>query len=347
MKRFVGRHNWMQVAYSAADVRKIVGANKLAVIVGVEVDDPGGFALARKPPSAAQARAEVRRLHAKGVRYVFPVHLIDNYFGGTAIEEDEFARANRFHFGHWWKLGCAAKNDGVRHEVKSGWDLFKSFKLGGAGGTQPIPECDTGHVNTRGLQPAGRAFLDEAMKLGMIIDIDHMSQKTVTETLAHTATKAGAYPLVSGHNGPRHSGGSENNRTDAQYSAIRARGGLAGVGWSEKDALGWLALARRVAKTGVPITLGSDINGLVKQPGRRPGCIQRKCVKYSAAFPMARTGTKTWDYNAEGVAHIGLFPDFLRDVETLHGHDVVNKLFNGAEAFAVMWERAEKISRAL
>lgn len=358
LKKFVAKHPWMEIAYSAADVRRIVGEqDKLAVIIGVELDDIGNFVKDRVKPSPATVRAEIRRLHGLGVRYAFPVHLIDNYFGGTAVYEDDVNRANCWHYGDWWKLRCTNGSGrdelGIKHNVGAGWDLFVSMKLGHCGGTAPVPKCGAGqgHVNLRGLTEEGKAAIAEMMRLGMIIDVDHASLKTLHDILEYTKTPAGGYPLVSGHNGlrpgtegipvkPGHPG-NENQRTRAQYLELAARKGMAGVGWGAMRADEWHQLVKAVAATGVPIALGSDINGLVVQPKPRAGCSQNNaCVTYSASFPKP----DQWDYNRDGVAHIGLFPDALRDVETQPGGtETVDKLFNAAEAFAVMWERAESL----
>jgi microsomal dipeptidase-like Zn-dependent dipeptidase len=358
LKKFVAKHPWMEIAYSAADVRRIVGEkDKMAVIIGVDLDDMGDFLVKKSKPSAAAARAEVKRLHGLGVRYAFPIHLIDNFFGGTAVYEDEVNRANCFHQGDWWKLRCtggAGRDEaGIKHQVGAGWDAFKTMKLGHCGGTAPVPKCKDGegHMNTKGLTPEGKAAISEMMRLGMIIDIDHTSLKTLHDILEHTKTPAGGYPLVSGHNGlrsgvdgvpvkPGHPG-NENQRTKEQYTEIANRKGLAGIGWGALRSDDWHKLVRAVAGTGVPLALGSDINGLVVQPSPRAGCKPgNECVTYSAQFPKP----DRWDYNQDGVAHVGLFPDILRDVETQPGGaQTVDSLFNGAEAFAVMWERAESL----
>lgn len=449
--RFVGKHKqWMEIARSASDLRRIVEQNKLAVIVGVELDDIGNFVWDRKAPTEAQVRAEIRRLHGLGVRYVFPVHLTDNLFGGTAAYEDEVARANRFQTGKWWDLECS-RGEGITKRIQSGNDLFKLMKLGDAGGHIPLPNCKPGegHKNRLGLLPLGRAAINEMMKLGMIIDIDHMSQKMVGDVLAFTrGTPGGAYPLVSGHNGLRGSNGNENGRTQAQYQELAARGGLAGVGFGDSDARTFLKNAAAVAAIssgGKPlqITLGSDINGMVVMPrspecqaprdqtvtvpgdawghppaqlrcssgeiqvrSARIGCLDiqksgnltsivrnacngkkscsykaptpaeytragvqaatrtfctqameiiyqcvepaaKACVDYSS-FPMAKMGTRSWNYNEEGVVHIGLFPDFLKHIEGLPGGPrLVDQLYNGAEGFAQMWAKAEAVGRSV
>ena len=58
---------------------------------------------------------------------------------------------------------------------------------------------------------------------------------------------------------------------------------------------------------------------------------------------MSATGTKTWNYNEEGVAHYGMLADFLRDINGLDGgRAVIDGLNRSAEDFARMWERCER-----
>jgi microsomal dipeptidase-like Zn-dependent dipeptidase len=354
MKRLVARHkDFMEIAYSSADLRRIVSQDKLAIILGSEVDDIGNFAWSKKEPSRGEVKAEIDRLYKQGIRYVFPVHVIDNYFGGTAMYEGEFPRASKYHFGQWPKIICADKSDGITNRFTNGWDVIKTFALGDAGGSFPTPTCKDGigFKNARGLTELGKFALDEMMARGMLIDIDHGSQKTVDEIVHHANLKKGGYPLVSGHNGlrddnPRNPDIHENTRTAGQYKAIVANHGVAGIGMGESTAQQFIASVRRAqaAAPGLRVNLGSDINGFVIMPGPEK-CEGDKCVKYSAEFPKAKMGSKEWDYNTDGVAHIGLFPDFLRKVELLGGQDVVDQLFEGAEGVALMWEQAEKVSK--
>ena len=59
-------------------------------------------------------------------------------------------------------------------------------------------------------------------------------------------------------------------------------------------------------------------------------------------LPPATTGLRTWDYNQVGVAHYGLLPDFLMDVQSLQGGAaVVNQMFDGAQYFYDTWYLAE------
>jgi microsomal dipeptidase-like Zn-dependent dipeptidase len=354
MKKMVDKPQnkaWMEIAYTAADLRRIVGQDKLAVILGSEVDDIGNFAWSKREPTRSEVRSEIDRLYATGIRYIFPVHVIDNHFGGTAMYEAEFPRASKYHFGQWPSIICATPSDGITSRFSHDWDVVKTFALGDAGGSFPVPSCAAGmgYKNARGLTPLGAFALDEMMSRGMLIDIDHGSQATVNAILTQTGNKPGGYPVVSGHNGLRGTSGPEvheNTRTALQYQNIVAKGGIAGVGFGDSTARGFIEEVRRVLRVSptLPINLGSDINGFVVMP-KAENCKPDKCVKYDASFPMARMGTKTWNYNDDGVAHIGLFPDFLRAVENDGGRDVVNKLFDGAENVATMWERAESVGR--
>jgi hypothetical protein len=62
----------------------------------------------------------------------------------------------------------------------------------------------------------------------------------------------------------------------------------------------------------------------------------------------SETGDRTWDYNFDGVAHYGMFVDFLRDVRTWGGTATItgkqifdDQMMYGAENFYRMWLKAE------
>jgi microsomal dipeptidase-like Zn-dependent dipeptidase len=348
MKAFVGRHrDFMEVALTPADLRRIARANKIAVVLGVEIDSIGNFNKTRTVTNAA-VTAELRRLHAKGVRYIFPVHVIDNGFGGTAVYQNLFNISNYREFGSFWDLECSRPGENIGHRfVVEGFDAavagVKATKLGidifRNPPNPPVCTVGTGHVNRRGMTAQGQFALKEMMRLGMLIDLDHMSRKTVEQALALAEAVPGGYPLSSGHNGMRAPGGSENSRTPAQVRRIAALGGMFGVGSDGIDAPTFVrnygAVAASMSHRGVG--LGTDLNGLVKGPPPRAGSIQ-----YAAAFPKSRTGTREWDYNTDGVAHYGMLADFLRDLRSIPGGAAVERtLMLSAEHFAQSWERCE------
>ena len=55
-----------------------------------------------------------------------------------------------------------------------------------------------------------------------------------------------------------------------------------------------------------------------------------------------QTGSRTWNFNVDGLAHVGLLPDLFADLEVL-GVDPndLEPIFNSAEGYVRMWERAE------
>ena len=53
------------------------------------------------------------------------------------------------------------------------------------------------------------------------------------------------------------------------------------------------------------------------------------------------TGTKTYDFNVDGLAHIGLLPDMIADLEVVGlDESKIEPLFRGAEAYVDMWDKA-------
>jgi hypothetical protein len=57
-------------------------------------------------------------------------------------------------------------------------------------------------------------------------------------------------------------------------------------------------------------------------------------------FDRQRTGTRTFDINRDGVAHYGLYPDWVEDLRMVAGDEIVDDLVRGPEAYLQMWERA-------
>jgi microsomal dipeptidase-like Zn-dependent dipeptidase len=350
IKSFVGRHsNFMEVAYSSADVARIVKADKLAVVVGVEIDNIGNLNQV-KTLDANAVNAEIDRLYQEGVRYIFPIHVIDNPFGGTAVYEGAFNMSNYHITGNFWNLECANPADGINYRYQpDGFDvavaLVKATKLGIDAFRNPPdpPTCPAGDENSKGLTRMGSYAIRQMMRHGMLIDIDHMSQKSANEALSIAEMiPGGGYPLFSGHNTPRGSGGdSENQRTPQQYGRIAKLGGMAGVGTAGRDAYTWLQLYGMVVQQmhQQSEALGTDLNGLVKGMPPRRG----SQISYSPFFPKSSLGARQWDYNRDGVPHYGMIPEFLMDAKTgTNGTYLIDKnLMYGAETFFEAWQKCE------
>lgn len=113
------------------------------------------------------------------------------------------------------------------------------------------------------------------------------------------------------------------------------------------------------------VALGSDFNGMTQHPGPRfgsqacknsatglsDGGPQTNPVQYPFTIPgfgtfdKQVTGDRTFNFNNDGLAHVGLVPDFLADLKNVGVSDAdLDPLFNSAEAYIQMWERAEAAS---
>ncbi|HEX6715222.1 MAG TPA: hypothetical protein VF066_17660, partial [Thermoleophilaceae bacterium] len=99
------------------------------------------------------------------------------------------------------------------------------------------------------------------------------------------------------------------------------------------------------------IGYGADMNGFGGQGAPRTGA--KNPVKYpfksfdgSVTLDRPKTGERTWDINVDGVAHYGLYPDWVEDLRIQAGDEIVDDLARGAEAYLQMWERAVGVRSA-
>ena len=373
MKELFARHtDFLEIAFTSADLRRIVSAGKLAVIIGVEMDNIGNFYNPADPkgatynpnPSEAQVRAEIDRLYDLGVRYIFPIHITNNLFGGTALYNSGFNVANKYNTGAPFVPEVVSNAGGItfvlehpfqplRQGVVANFFMFltgpilpphimpdhvENYPF------PPAPVPNVGHRNSLGLTPKGEAAIRYMMKKGMLIDIDHMSEKAVTAALS-IATSYG-YPLNSGHNGFRNINdihgkiANENGRTNQQVQSIYSLGGMLGLGHGG-SALTFLRSYRfGLTLTGnQPIAIGTDVNGFFPLPG--PPASEGR-ITYGANFIKPSMGNKVWDFNDDGMAHYGMLPDFIESWKSVGmSASELNAFFSSAERFARMWEKCD------
>ncbi len=362
MTDFVKDSDFMEIARTPIDLMRINRANKLAIILGVETEDFGDllrrYNYSSDPRLEQYVREEIRSLYQDyGVRYIFPIHLTNSLFGGSALYDDAFFLANKYYTGqhHYIEKDARVQYKLNGHILDD--ELKKGLKWRGLSELlDDIPfyyDLNTlsGDKNAFGLFPLGRIAIDEMMKLGMIIDIDHMSQKAVEDVLQ--IAELNDYPLVSGHNGLG-SGilSSENTRTIDQYRRINELGGIIGLGHgdhAENFVKQYQTIKSQIK--GIQIAMGSDANGLYKLPtvsnyARIPDYLQN----------VSNYGSRTFSYNIDGVAHYGLFTDYIRSWQYISDDPTTNYIerpmsnndicnFKSmAESFIRMWMKCEEKS---
>ena len=261
MKELAAKHSdFMQIAYTPAEARQIVGQGKLAVILGVELDSlfachekPGliseqGVPL-KTPCTDAWVAQELDRLYKEGVRHVFPIHLIDNEFGGTAMYRASFARYQNWFRGENMVPDTADANQQVYLSIDQGWDTIDDT-LGPAlanlgSGTGNFSFGKGPHVNSKGLRPIGERTIEKMWDKGMMVDIDHMSELAMNRVIVMARDRG--LSILSGHTGFRELQfnsaqtsiaakiGSENNKSTDGVKAIHSVGGTIGIGTAPSD----------------------------------------------------------------------------------------------------------------
>ena len=59
-----------------------------------------------------------------------------------------------------------------------------------------------------------------------------------------------------------------------------------------------------------------------------------------------RSGQRVYDINMDGVAHYGLYPDWIEDLRKhRRARTIVDDMARGPEAYLQMWERADGVQR--
>ncbi|MDQ3287574.1 MAG: dipeptidase [Pseudomonadota bacterium] len=246
IRQMVDENDFMEVALTGAGARAIVERGRLAVVLGVELDT--------LTPADLTSLVEV-----DGVRFVTPVHMVDNAFGGAAAYEMMFSALNGVigapAFGgvpQPYSLMDDANTDFFLRPLMEpdnaavdrltnsmfGWRPFGSPCAADATiGSDPMRPGCIGKRNRLGLAAGGGPIRD-LISRGVMVDLAHMSQQSQTDSLA--IAEAMNCPVVNSHTGMRAdvfdasvpNGGLGNERAMRASDARRllALGGVIGVG---------------------------------------------------------------------------------------------------------------------
>jgi microsomal dipeptidase-like Zn-dependent dipeptidase len=318
---------WFRLVFDPGQARAVIARGDLAVVIGIESSDLFGCSELRGRPQCT--REQITRgldlYHRLGVRTLFPVHWIDNAFGGAALEGGGSGQAIA-------SLNVAQTGEPFRTESCRRPGEIEQPSANGAG-----PIC-----NSLGLTSLGAYAIRQMMARHMMIEADHMSEKMRDSVIA--IAQAHRYPLISSHNG---TGGAW---SAAQLGAVYRLGGLVAVTPDAAPRLAAKVLAlERYQRTGqhLGVGLGTDTGGLGSLPAPRTDAalhpLQYPFRSFGGrvSFVRQRTGDFTYDLNADGVAHYGLLPDLVADIQQGHGdRRALPILFRSAEAYLETWQRA-------
>ena len=230
----------VEVALTAADVRRLARDGKLAALIGVE----GGHVILND-------LGVLRSLYALGVRYMT-----------------------------------------LTHSVSHDW-----------------ADSSAGPVRWHGLNEFGREVVREMNRLGMLVDVSHVSEETLEDVL-----EVSSRPVIASHSGARALCDHPRNLTDAQLRALAAHGGVVMVNFYpaflDDEYRKRVEAAERAAKPKVS-ALGSAY--LDDQPGLTSALWQLEADLHREL--PAPGITRVADHiehiaRVAGIDHVGLGSDF-------------------------------------
>ena len=342
---------WFRIVTNPFDARRVINDGKLAVILGIEVSRLFDCRLNNGRPECnrAQIDRQLDEVYKLGVRDMELVNKFDNALGGVAGDAGQTGtavnQANKRETGAYWDMQTCDRhehgaNDREQTTAAQGGrdDLagngFNAFAPAGTAPVYPPPP----HCNTLGLSDLGTYLIREMAKKGMIVDPDHLSVRARQEVL--TVLEAERYSgVISSHTWS----------TPDALPRIYDLGGIVTpyAGDSKKFVKAWRdTKPMRNRSYYFGFGYGADANGFGAQGAPREGgnvTYPFKSFDGKVTINRQRSGQRTFDINTDGVAHYGLYPDWIEDLRKQAGNGIVNDMVRGSEAYLQMWERAEGV----
>jgi microsomal dipeptidase-like Zn-dependent dipeptidase len=306
---------WFRLVYDPRQARRVIERGKLAVVIGVEASDPFGCSERGGVPQCDQAAIDrgLARYQQLGIRTMFIAHWVDNAFAGAALEG-----------------GAKGSFIGAMNIAQTGSPFL----------TGSCPEAGQGdQCNSRGLTDLGRYLVGKLIDDHMLIEADHLSERARLEVFDIAAARH--YPLLSSHN---NTGGFW---TPDDLRRLHALGGY--VSATPDQAAKLAAKIDDLHSYGFSgVGLGTDTGGFAALPApeadasTNPLRYPFRSYDGHVRFGRQRTGTRTFDINSDGVAHYGLMPDLLANVQRSGGGAAAMRaLFSSAQAYLSTWQRAD------
>jgi hypothetical protein len=347
---------WYRIVTTPDEARRAINAGKLAVVMGIETSVPFGCTQKLGVPDMRCSKATIDRqldeVRAMGVTQMELVNKFDNALSGVAGDEGATGylvnSANTLETGSPWRMQTCNPNDPEVHdkdqdnsvpvEMAAQDALFGAVAKASGINLPAVPVYPAKHhCNSLGLTDLGEHTIRGLAKRHMLFDPDHMSVK---------ARKA-SLDLIESMN---YSGvmSSHSWSTPDAYPRIYADKGF--IAPYAGDSNGFVEKWKRHLTWVNPQTywgfgFGADINGLGAQGDPRPDAASNPVTYPFTTIGGVKvdkqvSGERTYDINEDGVAHYGLYPDWIQDLKMQAGDDIVKDMARGSEAYLQMWERA-------
>jgi microsomal dipeptidase-like Zn-dependent dipeptidase len=338
---------FFQIVTDPFQARRVIAEGKLAVVMGIEVSklfDCGEYNEVAQCDKA-QIDRQLDEVYGLGVRDMELVNKFDNALAGVAGDGGTTGAVvnsgNKYVTGHYWKLetckGVAQDRPqptapGMERDSLAG-NAIQAFL---PPGTLPLYSAPP-HCNTRGLTALGEHLVRRMMDRQMIIDPDHLGV-LARDHLLNIVESRRYSGIISSHSW---------STPDALPRIYRLGGVVTPYGGSSTSFVkAWRETKpMRDPRFYFGFGYGADMGGFGAQGG--PRGLTANMVRYpfksfdgGITLDRQRSGQRLFDINLDGVAHYGLFPDWIEDLRKLAGDEIVKDMSHGAEAYVQMWERA-------
>lgn len=171
---------WFRIVTSASQARQVISEGKMAVFLSLELDTlfdctedyigryEAGLMSEEDMNSHLNAiEAQIDEFYAMGIRSVFPVHALNNGFGGCQLYQGElFSIMNYMNRGDFYQPEPALNNRVYYKQPKAN-----------------IDGSVLGHQNSIGLSKTGEWLIRKLIEKKYVIEVDHMADKTFNAVL--------------------------------------------------------------------------------------------------------------------------------------------------------------------
>jgi len=354
------RGGWLEIAETPEEASELIASGKMALVLGSEVDHPLNCDLDRRC-SEAHIQEGLTKLEALGLAVIFPTHHKETQFGDAAnftpINSGPTRPCPEF------TQDCAAVGLAPKGEF-----LIREMMARGM-------LADLGHAGDKPFEDTMRLFEAENYPTIMTHASAHPLRPSGSAEYTLTYEQLRRIDAVSGmislHSAEGEYPGQDNRGAPVPFSCTNGGEGYAQSYLYSRDALEGAYMDNDDRSRGGQVTFAPDWNGFAGWPTGRfgPEACERKLLEATGeplvqpdelTYPLALPSNllpaavggvtelpimqfegRTFDFNVDGLAQVGLQPDLLADMR-LYGLSEadLDPLYRSARGFVDMWQRA-------